>query len=446
MRLNRGWQLRARSLYAAVLTLSLVGFPLVAGLAEAMHIEATGASVAMRGLLDVLSVLVVLHVLARHGRFARTTAVGMLFVFWGGYLLRMYFATTFLPYPLAWPPVMYWVWGVGACLIPAIALCTVPESQAYALAFRWCFALALCAGAVMAGVGGTDVVDATGQMYASGRFRLTALNPISLGQHGVSLVILALWAWQGMSHAKNVYASVMFAVGVALGLYLVIASASRGPLLSLLGALLLWAWATRGRQKGRVMALIICVITAGVVAIIHLTATGVFDTLERVKQAINGDGAAVIDRVQLLRAAIEQFQSSPLIGNSLVDKLDGAYPHNLVIESFMATGVLGGFLFVGVILVALSYAWKLVRWRANEAWIGLLFAQYLVEAQTSGGLYSSTLFWAFLAAVLSAYYSVWRARAYSKLAADSDKVIVMVQGSHRLSSSVAGMSLRARRT
>lgn len=425
MRLNCGLQLQADSLYAAVLTLSLVGFPLVAAGAAVMRIEATGASIAMRGLLDALSVFVVLHALARPSRFARTIAVGLLLAFWSGYLLRMYFATTFLPYPLAWPPIMYWVWGVGACLIPAIALSTVPNSQAYTLAFRWCFTLALCAGAVIAVVGGTDVVGATGQMYASGRFRLEALNPISLGQHGVSLVILALWAWQGMSGAKkSTRVLAISAVGVALGLYLVIASASRGPLLSLLGVLLLWACSSRGQQKGRVVALVICLVAAAAIAIIHLTANGTFDTLERVKQAINGNGVTVIDRIQLLRAAVEQFQSSPLIGNSLVDKLDGAYPHNLVVESFMATGVLGGGVFLGLILFSLSYAWKLVRWHANEAWVGLLFTQYLVAAQSSGGLYSSTLFWAFMTAVLSAYYSVRRKRTHDKSAVDADKVAI----------------------
>ncbi|MBK7095865.1 MAG: hypothetical protein IPH57_12780 [Saprospiraceae bacterium] len=49
-------------------------------------------------------------------------------------------------------------------------------------------------------------------------------------------------------------------------------------------------------------------------------------------------------------AAIKDFENSPILGNHFVNSYDKTYPHNVVLESFMAMGIVGGILFVIIIV------------------------------------------------------------------------------------------------
>ena len=67
----------------------------------------------------------------------------------------------------------------------------------------------------------------------------------------------------------------------------------------------------------------------------------------------------------MVSGAVNQFFESPVFGSFLEEKIFKEYPHNLLLESFMATGILGGLLFV---IYYLRFLWVTMRniFRSNQ--------------------------------------------------------------------------------
>lgn len=90
--------------------------------------------------------------------------------------------------------------------------------------------------------------------------------------------------------------------------------------------------------------------------------------------------------------AIDQAVRNPLLGSAYTELQTGQYPHNLLLESFMALGVVGGVLLLFICLRAGFRA--AVRLRLGELLLPLLFVQYFVGAQFSSSLWGAEAFWA----------------------------------------------------
>jgi O-antigen ligase len=106
-------------------------------------------------------------------------------------------------------------------------------------------------------------------------------------------------------------------------------------------------------------------------------------------------------RTTLVLSAIQQFADEPFLGSSLVEKNSGEYPHNLIVESFMATGVVGGIMFVAVLVIGLNSAVRILRFQPTAIWVALIFIQNVIGAQFSGSLWGSYQFWCFALAMLA---------------------------------------------
>lgn len=99
--------------------------------------------------------------------------------------------------------------------------------------------------------------------------------------------------------------------------------------------------------------------------------------------------------------AINQFFDHPVTGSALVELNSGQYPHNWIIEAFMTTGILGGFIFLIILSTGLVFACRLVRGPAAVRWLGLLYVQYLMGGMFSGGFYFDYTFWCITATVFA---------------------------------------------
>jgi O-antigen ligase len=101
-------------------------------------------------------------------------------------------------------------------------------------------------------------------------------------------------------------------------------------------------------------------------------------------------------REKLLKKGFDAFIDNPFFGKSMLfDKglFKGSYPHNLIIEAFMATGLLGGLFFLFYIIKCFKISIKLIINNSQISWISLFFFQFLIFAMFSGNLFKSYLFW-----------------------------------------------------
>ncbi|HWP00111.1 MAG TPA: O-antigen ligase family protein [Methylococcus sp.] len=277
-----------------------------------------------------------------------------------------------------------------------LSLLTYPPSNYFTSAYKLSFSMLIPASLLVIFHGTGWVESASGGGYDSGRLHLDALNPISVGHLGVSLVLLAIWpyllsikpSW-GRKQIMNVGAGL-------LGLYLLVASASRGPIVALVATLFFYLVAQDVKRYWKAIFAATLVLLVGNRMVIFFEETGNYHPLARIESSLSGKDDAVLGRQTAYKGAIDQFLQSPILGESLEERVTGFYPHNVILESFMATGLVGGLSFSFLILYGVCISFRLVKAKSEHGWISLIFMQYLIAAQFSGALYLSTTLWTFL--------------------------------------------------
>jgi hypothetical protein len=293
----------------------------------------------------------------------------------------------------------------------------------------------------------------------TGRLSTSTVNPITLGHTAVSL-LLALVAWQIQGESR--YRWVLWAL-VGLGLIGLSYAGSRGPYVALLfalGLLILVVPAVGGRLlAGRAAALLV-VIAAAVLflhplPVNHLIAQSDLQRQERLallqgrqihqerqeiqtsqksgQQSMGSEAKATTEsgrgfssatqkrlehlevdrqnrldlsdgatqtRLALFKSSVKAFIQNPILGISNWMVNGGQYPHNLILESFQNLGIVGGAVFVALLVVGSFRAWR--RIRTGQYLVAMLFFQALMAGQFSGSLYAHAQLWGTLALLLGA--------------------------------------------
>jgi len=382
------WQLAPRWVFL----LSIAGYPIVAAATAALGIANRPVSIAFRAVILALAVGAILRTaLYAHTRWDRAFWIPW-WIFWIAYVLRMTFDTLAGFEARNLPGLEYWSFALGAGLIPALAMAHPRLQVALAGAPRQLIRLAMIgllanAWVIFFNGGLLQVIEAT-TLRAASEF----LDPISLGHLGVTLFLLC--AWQLVSPGEHGYLRRLFlVVGLFLAAGSLVASGSRGPVVSLaVGLAALMYFERRRLARGSMFVLSLLGILGVVLLYSQVESLLLFERLA---------GGAFHDetREQLMAKAWELFQDSPVVGAGIDPMF--AYPHNLVIEAFMSGGIVTGLTFAYLVLYALHRS--LTNWRSNRAqsWVTLLYLQYLSAAMVSGSLYSSSVLWILSVAVVS---------------------------------------------
>mgnify|MGYP000062492709 CR=1 FL=1 len=119
--------------------------------------------------------------------------------------------------------------------------------------------------------------------------------------------------------------------------------------------------------------------------------------LGSIMEASSGRDALYIDGIKL-------FEENPLWGKSIVlteGEFKGSYVHNVFLEVFMGTGVIGGLLFSFIVLWALIISFKMLKNNSLFLFFGLVFIQNLILLQFSRTLMFLPVFWASLGCLFS---------------------------------------------
>jgi O-antigen ligase len=108
---------------------------------------------------------------------------------------------------------------------------------------------------------------------------------------------------------------------------------------------------------------------------------------------------SALARLQSQANAIDQFLASPWIGSAYIELELRMYPHNPIVESAMATGVIGLVLFT--LLFGNTLLLALRRLRRGRTMVALLCVQYLVASVFSSSIYASPTLWLVMALMIS---------------------------------------------
>lgn len=389
-----------RQSVALLFACTIAGYPLISAIPQLAGIDSRAVSVPYRAIVLALALLV-FYLSVATGRLYRGAAWLPVICFWTLYVIRIAVDSVFFPIDLRITGATYIIFAFGTCFIPMAALFALHDDDTMRLAAKYAFYF--CAAATLSAiyVNYRQLSLGTSDAYSSGRVSTETLNAVSLGHLGISLALLSLYFFRD----QRLLGRIALAALTVIGLFTAAVSGSRGPILafalSILFVLAVWA---RRQPPHRVLLGVIGALVAAYILILGAyvieDAFG-FRIVTRFATILNitADQSGRVHFDQLA-SAVEQFIQHPIFGSALHETRSRDYPHNVVVESFMTTGVVGGFMFCAFLIWATVAAARLSRDRA-AAWIALLVVQQIVAALTSGALYLSAGMWVLGAAAIA---------------------------------------------
>lgn len=352
---------------ALIVALSVVGYPLAGVIGTLLGVQPLTASVPFRIIVDLIAVFGVYVVIARK-RVAKLDGAMMALMI--AYLARLIWDLQRPEFPDIGADMTFYI---ATGFIPTVAAGIIGGHWRDELVAKLVFYIALVAGVLVLGmeqVGFYAVADLT---EATGRLTVYAVNPITFGQLGASLLLAGLVLWP-RSHTRMRWIVV---AGVFVGGWLMVTANSRSPFLSVAFAVAAYLVATgRWRLFAAIVALGIAVFLGG----------DVLDQLQGSRLVTVQDESS-LTRLLVQRYALADFLEHPFLGAGYLDSVTYAYPHNILIESAMALGM-GGFVLL-LFIVGAAGMRSLRALKIGDVMLGMLFWQHLILSQLSGSLFGA---------------------------------------------------------
>ncbi len=383
------------------LTALISGYPFLAGLLSLAGADDRSYSIAYRGIVLILGTALIARNFAVRA-YPSTLLWIPLGAFWILYAIRLAADTTIAPIALHFDPNEYLLFAFGTCLVPMLALSGKYDDKALQSALPIVMLVLAISCVTNLYAGWLYLLEGEGQALVSGRLESLKLNPIGLGHIGVSLTLLSLFNLLSLRTGKWLQAKPLLVLYIIVGIVVVLLSGSRGPVLALvLGLIAITYFSLKGILRWGILAGIPFIFAVAVALSAGFEQDTGFAFLTRFSSLGEGGDDPSNERLEMIRGALKQFSDAPLLGDAIEEKTFNFYPHNVIVESLMAVGVVGTVPLLFVLVGAIRAALRLLGSRVYHRWLALLFFQSIVGASFSGSLYSSDLLWGLLGVMLA---------------------------------------------
>ncbi|MBR0038085.1 MAG: O-antigen ligase family protein [Bacteroidales bacterium] len=213
-----------------------------------------------------------------------------------------------------------------------------------------------------------------------------ALGTIAFGQMGLTAIIIGACMMRTEHHTFLKYIIPVFLISV--GSLITLRAGSRGPLLSLC-CVVAFVIITSNKKPllGFFLAfLFISFLNFFLRDIIMMIANVAPVLAERLINTSSDDGRTI-----LYQEAIKSFLQHPFFGDRFAiiysDKTF-IYSHNMILDAFMGTGILGGIIFIAMYVSVIMDGYKLIKSdRKKYMWIVLILIQQMAAGMTSSAFY-----------------------------------------------------------
>lgn len=317
----------------------------------------------------------------------------MLNSFWIIYLIRIFIDISFFDIylPLNNPLINYWGFAFGVCFLPAFNI-QFSSDKSIENFFKYLFPILLILSLFSIPNAQDSLMEYS---RASGGLGLTSIN---YGQLGASLLLISIYKLT-ISKLSRINI-LLYVAGILVGLLIMGLSASKSPFVSSAAVIIIFLLSKFSFKRYLVVSGFLILIISGIQFFLSFIEKSGSALLARYNLFLeHGDE----NRIELIKDSFNEFINHPVFGNHFVLESGfsaGYYPHNIILESFMALGVFGGLLFLYILFNALKKSFQLLNKKSEYVWISILFFQYLFLAMLSGSLYNSFLFWSLLVLVL----------------------------------------------
>ncbi|QQY33890.1 Lipid A core - O-antigen ligase and related enzymes [Chryseobacterium gleum] len=381
---------RINKLQVTFLVLMLYGYELISFFPGLLNMESSRpVSVAYRVFVFFLGTWVILK-----NKPKLTNQHFLIYFFWGLYLIRLFYDTALTSKTIESPLGDYWAFS-ASILICTFACATYFSKDTIISVRKWVLIILYVVNiwGLYNNITHPQIVPDDVLVRADAN---AALNTVSFGK---SAAVMFFISFTIFLDKNKLWHKIILAVGMGLSFFNLFMAGSRGPLLQLIIAVIVYLFYARHLiHKKYVFLLIAIVITLICFFPEYLNISDLI--FERFKETGFSSNDSDRYRAELFQSAWNQFLDHPFLGDSVETIFGGTYPHNLVLESLMALGFLGGVMSIIIIIVALINALKFIRIPYYN-WIGAILLMDIVASFSSGSIANYLLFWPLLSLTLS---------------------------------------------
>lgn len=298
---------------------------------------------------------------------------------------------------------MTWVYIFGICIPTVFSLMVSIKVIDFEKAFWWIL--------IMTGVTFAFIILKNNALFGldagiSGRHQgNAAVSTISFGHFGATALILSVYA---LYYKNTTFLSKLALLAIILiGLFFVLRAGSRGPLLALVVVFIFLYFARFRRLFESLVAVSIALFILSLSTNLIVEAIGTISPLLEARLIASFEESGFGSRDRYYAEAIDLFLKSPAWGSQyLINFGDGSapdYAHNILLDSLMATGILGTILLLYFLSIGLMKSNYLLKKNHPEGWLALLLVQQIVFNMTSGAFYLNPTLSALLVVILLNY-------------------------------------------
>lgn len=206
------------------------------------------------------------------------------------------------------------------------------------------------------------------------------LGPLALSYGSVITIAMCFFQLFFVKNLKKMYSIYLF-VSIVLSFIMFLLGASRGSVLAIVISMIVMV--VYGNTKTKLkFSIITLVLTPVVIWSVISSGSIVFSRTESTFES--GD----IGRVTLWNDAFNEFLNYPLLGNRIEI---GFYPHNFILETGMALGIIGLILLFIILIYGLFLIYKKIRIDNDYIWVLMLFLQGFAQHSFTGAIYFSVM-------------------------------------------------------
>ena len=323
-----------------------------------------------RAVMLCVAVLVVLFNFRRSENSRFSVSFVAFLLFWMLLIVRLFYDHLRQVIDLG-DTVMIWVYIFGICIPTILSLMVSIKVIDFQKAFWWIL--------ILTGVTFAFIILKNDALFGLGAALIgrhqgnAAVSTISFGHFGVTALILSVYAL----YYKNstILSKLALLAIILLGLFFIIRSGSRGPLLSLV-AVGIFAYFARIRNLFVALVAVAIVLFILTLAFNYITEIiGSISPLLEARLRASSQEVGFGSRDRYYAAAIDLFLKSPVWGSQLLINFgDGSapdYAHNILLDSLMATGILGTTLLLYFLFIGLYKSNNLYKMKHPEGWLAL---------------------------------------------------------------------------
>ncbi len=328
----------------------------------------------------------------------------LLLVYWGLLIIRIFYDLNLREDIYIRESFQLWMFIFGMCIPAIISVYKSFEAINLDLAFYWIIGLIALTLVITFFSNQTLLMNSEeliGRQSAN-----IALNTISFGHLGTMGIILALFFFTKRN--TNLFMKVLLIIFIIMATFSMLRAGSRGPIFSLLIVLLFWMFSQRKD------------ILIGLVSLILIFSV-IFIFLEQILDFIGNVSPIMEDRLRAsiyekdtsarepyYKYALQAFLEHPFLGKQFAifrGEEGYIYPHNIMLEAFMATGIIGGGVFLTFLVISLKKSYILIKKNAEHFWLSLILIHQIMYNTTSGTFYENYLLSGLLCAIFI-YYKI----------------------------------------